>query len=200
MLGASDRKTARRAKANRPRLAARTWVCFHILQKMPWRLQRYQQAGDLHFVTFSCYGRAPYLRLQAARSLFENSLEKMRLQYGFFIVGYVVMPEHVHLLLSEPLEKPLALALKAIKVSVAKQSRERPFCQPRYYDFNVYTERKYVEKLKYMHRNPVKRGLVQRPEDWRWSSFRHYLTGEDGPVEVESQWTASRRVKQTDPG
>jgi putative transposase len=139
---------------------------------MPWGLQRYQQVGDLHFVTFSCYRRAPYLRLQAARSLFENSLEKMRLQYGFFIVGYVVMPEHVHPLLSEPVEKPLALALKVIKVSVAKQSRERPFWQPRYYDFNVYTERKYVEKLKYMHRNPVRRGLVERPR-----------TG-DGPVSV----------------
>jgi putative transposase len=139
---------------------------------MPWGLQRYQQVGDLHFVTFSCYRRAPYLRLQAARSLFENSLEKMRLKYGFFIVGYVVMPEHVHPLLSEPVEKPLALALKVIKVSVAKQSRERPFWQPRYYDFNVYTERKYVEKLKYMHRNPVRRGLVERPR-----------TG-DGPVSV----------------
>lgn len=167
---------------------------------MPWGLERYQQAGDLHFVTSSCYQRAPYLRLQAARDLFETSLEKMRQQYGFFIAGYVVMPEHVHLLLSEPQEKPLALALMAIKVSVAKQSRERPFWQPRYYDFNVYTERKRIEKLKYMHRNPVKRGLVERPEDWTWSSFRHYSTGEDGRVEIESKWLAARRARQTDPG
>jgi putative transposase len=167
---------------------------------MPWGLERYQQAGDLHFVTFSCYRRAPYLRLQAARSLFEDSLEKMRLQYGFFVAGYVVMPEHVHLIMSEPLQKPLALALKAIKVSVAKQSRERPFWQPRYYDFNVYTERKRIEKLKYMHRNPVKRGLVERPEDWPWSSFRHYSTGEDGRVEIESQWTARRLERIESPG
>jgi putative transposase len=167
---------------------------------MPWGLKRYQQAGDLHFVTFSCHQREPYLRSPAARSLFETSLEKMRWRYGFFIAGYVVMLEHVHLLLSEPHEEPLAMALKAIKVSVAKQSREQPFWQPRYYDFNVYTERKRIEKLKYMHRNPVRRGLVDRPEDWPWSSFRHYLTGEDGPVEVESQWLAARRLKQTDPG
>ena len=92
------------------------------------------------------------------------------------------------------------MALKSIKVSVAKQSQERPFWQPRYYDFNVYTERKRIEKLKYMHRNPVKRGLVERPEDWQWSSFRHYMTGESGTVEIESWWTATRREKQKDPG
>ena len=49
--------------------------------------------------------------------------------------------------------------------------------QARYYDFNVWTEGKRIEKLCYMHRNPVARGLVARPKDWPWSSFRHYLTG-----------------------
>jgi putative transposase len=50
-----------------------------------------------------------------------------------------------------------------------------------------------VEKLKYIHRNPVTHGLVSRPEDWDWSSFRHWATGEDSVVEIESQWTARRR-------
>ena len=49
-----------------------------------------------------------------------------------------------------------------------------------------------MEKLCYLHRNPVKRGLVDAPEDWAWSSLRHYLTGEEGPVEVESVWTARK--------
>lgn len=53
-----------------------------------------------------------------------------------------------------------------------------------------------VEKLKYMHRNPVVRGLVPRPEDWPWSSFRHYAMGEIGPVEIESEWTALRRERE----
>ncbi|MGD0228407.1 MAG: hypothetical protein ABSF71_39400 [Terriglobia bacterium] len=44
-----------------------------------------------------------------------------------------------------------------------------------------------------MHRNPVKRGLVQNPEDWAWSSFRHYVSGVDGVIEIESQWTARKR-------
>jgi putative transposase len=55
------------------------------------------------------------------------------------------------------------------------------------------TRRKFVEKLRYIHRNPVQRGLVDRPEDWKWSSFRHYVSGETGSVEIESQWTARRR-------
>lgn len=50
-----------------------------------------------------------------------------------------------------------------------------------------------MEKLRYIHRNPVKRGLVSRPEDWLWSSFRHYATGETDVVEIESQWTARKR-------
>ncbi len=74
--------------------------------------------------------------------------------------------------------------------------RPQPFWQARYYDFNVWSEQKRVEKLRYIHRNPVKRGLVERPEEWLWSSFHHYLTGEEGVVEIESHWTATRRENQ----
>jgi REP-associated tyrosine transposase len=67
------------------------------------------------------------------------------------------------------------------------------FWQARCCDFNVWSEKKFVEKLRYIHRNPVKRGLMMRPADWRWSSFRHYAVGETGVVEIESQWTARKR-------
>jgi putative transposase len=117
----------------------------------------------------------------------------MRVRYDFFVTGYVVMPEHVHLLVSEPRRALLAKALQALKLSVAVQSPERPFWQPRYYDFNVFTEAKVKEKLRYMHRNPVSRGLVRAPEEWKWSSFRHWWTGDVGVVEIESNWTARRR-------
>jgi putative transposase len=76
---------------------------------------------------------------------------------------------------------------------VAVRSKECPFWQRRYYDFNVYSEEKRREKLRYMHRNPVKRGLVTEPSEWVWSSFRHFATGEIGTIEIESQWTAIRR-------
>jgi len=76
------------------------------------------------------------------------------------------------------------------------RTEQRPFWQARYYDFNVWSEKKRVEKLRYIHRNPVTRGLVKKPEDYPWSSFRHYATGNAGAVEIESQWTAFRRGNQ----
>jgi putative transposase len=156
-------------------------------------LRRYQQAGDFHFITFSCYQRRPYLALALSCALFEASLETMRKRYRFVVIGYVIMPEHVHLLVSEPKAGTLDRAIQALKLSVAKRRAERPFWQPRYYDFNVWNPEKTTEKLRYMHWNPVKRGLVAKPEDWAWSSFRHYATGHVGTVEIESFWTAAKR-------
>lgn len=156
-------------------------------------LKRYQQNGDFHFVTFSCYQRKPYLSIPANRTLFEEVLETMRLRYQFLVLGYVVMPEHVHLLVTEPTNVPLAKALMALKISTSKRLNYSPLWQARYYDFNVFSGDKQVEKLRYIHRNPVRRELVDRPEEWEWSSFRHYLTGARGTVEIESSWTAFRR-------
>jgi hypothetical protein len=62
-------------------------------------------------------------------------------------------------------------------------------------DFNVRNYEQFVEKLRYIHRNPVKRGLCERPEDWVWSSFCHYQTGTEGVVEIESDWTANKRER-----
>jgi putative transposase len=160
---------------------------------MPKGLIRYQQCGCFHFVTFGCYHRLRHLGTAAACELFERSLETVRVRYDFVVSGYVVMPDHVHLLVSEPKEALLSKALQALKLSVSVQSTERPFWQARYYDFNVHNEEKRVEKLRYMHRNPVKSGLVEKPERWAWSSFRHYAFGAIGTVEIESFWTAARR-------
>jgi len=109
------------------------------------------------------------------------------------------MPEHVHLLLSEPRLVLLSLAVRSIKQGVARRLALResePFWEPRYYDFNVWSEAKRIEKLRYLHRNPLRRGLVSKAEDWKWSSFRHYATGLEGAVEVDSPWTALRREKE----
>ncbi len=156
-------------------------------------LIRYQQCGDFHFLTFSCFHRRPFLGTAAARNLFEAALERIRRRYLFSVVGYVAMPEHVHLLVSEPRTANLACAIQALKLSVARRRAERPFWQARYYDFNVHAREKVSEKLRYMHRNPVARGLAQSPEQWAWSSYRHYDSGEPGTVEIESIWTAATR-------
>jgi len=156
-------------------------------------LHRYQQTGNFHFITFSCYHRLAHLGRASSRNLFESALETVRRRYEFVVIGYVVMPEHVHLLVNEPKRINLDRAIQALKLSVTKRRTERPFWQARYYDFNVWNPEKTTEKLRYIHRNPVHRGLVQKPEEWAWSSFRHYATGLEGTVEIESFWTASRR-------
>jgi putative transposase len=133
--------------------------------------------------------------------LFVAALEKVRQEYALRVYGYVGMPEHVHLLVSEPARpsSSLATVIQALKLSVVRRARHADgtpvtrLWQRRYYDHNVRHYKSFMEKLRYIHNNPVKRGLVQGPPDWRWSSARHYLTGEAGPVEIESEWTAHRR-------
>jgi putative transposase len=136
---------------------------------MPWGLRRYQHTRQLHFVTFSCYHRKPLLLAPEARDTFLQMLERVRHWYGFWITGYVVMPEHVHLLVSEPERKDLALSLQMLKQMVSRKLLPRlapnPFWQARYYDFNVWSDEKCAEKLRYIHENPVNRGLVEHPED-----------------------------------
>jgi len=154
---------------------------------------RYQQTGEFHFLTFSSFRRQPYLPTAAAMELFEDALERVRPRYLFAVAGYVVMPEHVHLLVNEPGRGLLSRTVQALKLSVSMRSHERPFWQAHYYDFNVSSHQKFVEKLRYIHRNPVQRGLVTKPEEWLWSSYRHYQTGIHGTVEIESEWTACER-------
>jgi len=163
---------------------------------MPKRLVRFQKSGQFHFITFSCYERQPMLTRPTAFHVLELQLETVRHRYGFVVAGYVLMPEHVHLLGGEPQISSLAVVLQVLKQQTStslKRAEEAQFWQRRYYDFNVWNENKTVEKLRYMHRNPVKRGLVEKPEDWPWSSFRHYATGLEGTVEIESEWTARKR-------
>jgi REP-associated tyrosine transposase len=163
---------------------------------MPWGLKRFQQTRQIHFLTFSCYHRQPKFTDASACDTFVSALERVRGDYSLCVYGYVAMPEHVHLLVNEPERDTLAQAIKSLKQGVARRLALRAtesFWQARYYDFNVWSEGKFVEKLRYIHRNPVKRGLVACPEDWRWSSFRHYTLGETGVIEIESQWTARKR-------
>src|SRR5271165_2724926 len=162
---------------------------------MPWGLVRFQQCGNLHFITFSCYRRQPFFDTAHAKETFERSLEQTRRSYRFYVIGYVVMPEHVHLLVTEPERATLARAIQALKQSVSQRlnGHHGRFWQARYYDFNVGTAQKRVEKLKYIHRNPVHRDLVARPEDWLWSSYRHYAMREVGTVQIESPVAAWKR-------
>ena len=127
----------------------------------------------------------------------------MRNRYGFAVIGYVVMPEHVHLLVSEPQIGNPSTVVQAVKLGFARRALvgacsgiKHHIWQTRFYDFNLWSQRKEIEKLKYMHRNPVVRGLVEEPDQWQWSSYRSYAFGEDGPVRINdwSWWEEKIRV------
>lgn len=165
---------------------------------MPSGLKRFQKAESLHFVTFSCFHRLPLLETPGARETVEAVLEQMRARHDARVYAYVPMPEHVHLLINEPPQIVLAQFLKAVKQMTSRKLRgaREKFWQDRYYDSNVHGEQARSEAIRYIHRNPVERGLAAKPEDWPWSSFRHYATGIEGIVEIESQWTAARRGNQ----
>ena len=175
---------------------------------MPSGLHRIYGAHHLHFITTSCYRRLPFLRTARSRDIFLTILEQTRERYRFVVVGYVVMPEHIQLLLTEPEVGTPSTVIQVLKQRSARallpkckrrnprqrnlfedEPKRRAFWQARSYDFNVRTTKKRVEKLRYIHRNPVKRGLVGAPEEWRWSSYRFYLLNEAGPVKVNEGWT-----------
>lgn len=108
---------------------------------MPSNLKRYQTEGHDHFITFSCYNRQPLLNDDRSRIICEETLEQLRQRHQFYVYAYVLMPEHVHMLLSEPKLHPLATTLGILKKETSrllKGDREH-FWKTRYYDFNVLT-------------------------------------------------------------
>jgi putative transposase len=162
---------------------------------MPYGLKRFQNAEALHFITFSCFHRLPFLEAGNPKDTVEAVLERIRARHQARIYAYVLMPEHVHLLVNEPPSILLSQVLKALKQTTSRRlkgDRER-FWQDRYFDRNIRGEAARSEVIRYIHRNPVKRGLVASPELYRWSSFSHYATGIREVVEIESEWTARLR-------
>ncbi len=174
---------------------------FPAAPPMPRKLKRYYGQGHLHFITCSCYRRSPLLASARSRNVFVRILSEIRDRYGFALVGYVVMPEHIHLLISEPAKGTPSTVLQVLKQRVSRQLRRHrrkrvsaaqlnlrflgseeslpQFWQRRFHDFNVWSQKKRIEKLDYMHHNPVKRGLVAHPKDWPWSSYAFYAGRKD---------------------
>jgi REP-associated tyrosine transposase len=173
---------------------------------MPTGLKRYYGRGHLHFITFSCYRRLPLLKTARARDIFVEELAKVRDETKFLLVGYVLMLEHVHLLISEPPQGTPSTVLQKLKRRVAHRLRKRTKCaapgqvllplaeceeplrsfwQARFYDFNVFTHEKKTEKLNYMHANPLKRGLVKDPKDWPWSSCAFYWGAKNVLISID---------------
>jgi len=162
---------------------------------MPHNLKRITGRNDLHFITFTCFQRREFLASARNKNIAIQILGEVRARFNFALVGYVLMPDHLHLLISEPPGSTPAKAIQVFKQRVSRKlrgkkrraksqltlpfpeqpSNPRRFWQRRYHDFNVYSRRKLREKLDYMHANPVNARLVAHPKDWPWSSWSAYV-------------------------
>ena len=187
---------------------------------MPSRLRRHDEFGHIHFITFSCYRRLRFFQDDSIRRTFVDAMRLTREKHGIRWLGYVIMPEHVHLLVLPQVPRtdqpvPISIILQHLKGASGRLGKqalrevwrrkrtlgtraldtwatgvgEKPFWKPRGYDFNVVDERKVIEKLGYVHANPVRRGLVERAEQWRWSSYRYYELGDDSLIGMD--WDGS---------
>jgi len=136
---------------------------------VPRGLYRFHHSGAAHFITFTCYHRYPHLADPAVRDVFVQALERTRTRYRARVYGFVVMPEHVHLLISEPERRTIANVMQSLKIASARRAKQvpgtraslGPFWQKRYYDRNEWNHKEFVEKLKYIHRN--RRGPRRAP-------------------------------------
>ncbi|MGH7132604.1 MAG: REP-associated tyrosine transposase [Phycisphaerales bacterium] len=158
-------------------------------------MRRWEVPGHYRFITFSCYRRLPLLMNDRICELLVERIREVRLKANFSLFAWVIMPEHVHLLVEPGLpEHPLGRALGEIKGPVAEAAIERwrelkapvldklvdsegrvRFWQPGGgYDRNIFSAEEFDEKRRYIHNNPVRRGLVELFTDWRWSSARWY--------------------------
>ena len=161
-------------------------------------IRHYNIIGHAHFLTFSCYQRLPFLGKERARRWLIDAVLRAREKHRYALLAYVIMPEHVHLLVY-PLdyEYNISLFLKSVKQSVARRARsyleendrnwlERLIVKRgnkhvfRFwqagpgYDRNIVNKEELFEKIKYIHNNPVRSELVSNPEEWKWSSAGWY--------------------------
>ena len=176
------------------------------------RCKRWDIDWDAHCLTFSCYHRQAFLASPRTRRWFADALLAAKAKHPFDLWAYVLMPEHVHLVLLPAEGVRISPLLKSMKLPVTIRSlrwvREHaPSFLARMedrqpngvvahrfwqrgggYDRNLRSVQDAYEKIRYIHGNPVRRGLVAQPEDWPWSSAGTYATGEEGfiPLDLDS--------------
>jgi putative transposase len=175
---------------------------------------RYFAPGQLQFITTSTYRRVPVFLNPEYCQLFVDALRAVRSRLDFLLIGWVLMPDHFHILLRPGLTESTSDILKQAKQRSAFAILEALLGQPdvrscrsllrsfrlpptvhsqahyrvwqrRFVPFNVYTEKKRLQKLDYMHANPVTRGLVSSPAEWPWSSWRFYYLEDRSVLEMD---------------
>jgi putative transposase len=175
------------------------------------KCKRYNIPWHAHYLTFSCFRRQPFFSGKHAPLWFLEALEVARRLERFHLWSYVVMPEHAHLLIWPGEDYSISRILWRLKKPVADRAIE--FVKARHpdflrrmehrtaggriahsfwqagggYDRNLWTAKEIREKIRYIHENPVRRGLVEDARHWPWSSCRAWLDGVDEPLRIDKE-------------
>ena len=184
---------------------------------MRWALVRSDVPGLIHFWTISCYQRLPFFTRDCMREVVVSGLRQLQLRHEVCLIAYVVMPEHVHVVLlphgrgrADPM--PIETLFATFKRHVGYYGKQvlrevwrqehrlwtsslngwahdergsRSLWTTRGYDFNVTQQAKLCEKIDYCHKNPVTRRMVERAEEWKWSSYRFYEFGDESVLRMD---------------
>ncbi len=160
-------------------------------------LRHYDNEGTARLVTFNCYRNLPSLNNNRAREIVVEHLNRARTKHKFKILAYVIMPNHVHLVLHPTEVMKLGMVIGEIKSRTARQwfaeskvasnSGKRVFWQSRCYDHNCRSKAAVIEKINYCHTNPVRSGLVKDQGDWNWSSYNWYQGKQPVPLIMDGE-------------
>ena len=167
---------------------------------------RFDIPGDARYLTFSCYKRLPLFSNDRIKNAFVEHLSGCRDAFEFQLLSWVVMPEHVHVIVLPDIDRcPMATLLRAIKEPFARnvlrkwrrlnariltrvtdsQGHSHFWQRGGGFDRNIRSHDDLFEKMRYIHANPVRRGLVDRQEEWVWSSARSYMGIEIGLIGID---------------
>jgi len=172
--------------------------------------KRCNEPGDAHALTFCCFKRQALLNRDRRRTWFLDALDAARAKHAFDLWAYVIMPEHVHLLiwprasvysisdiLSDMKQPVTRRAIKYLRTPAPGFLTRLRDGQPggkvthRFwqrgggFDRNLFKPDAIHAEIEYMHGNPVRRGLVEHPEDWAWSSARYFAGRADVPPALD---------------
>lgn len=204
MAGPGEEVATERGRVALPRHHGTVGMCDTASMAVRRHMRRWEVEGNPRFITCSCYRRMQLMGKGAIRDVFARELAAARKELGFRLLAWVAMPEHFHLVLVPPrgirmgtiltrIKRPVAIAVIArwrelrapvLEKMVDLEGLTRFWQKGGGYDRNVRDEEELWEKIRYIHRNSVARGLVERATDWAWSSARWYASGE-GPVECD---------------
>ncbi len=168
----------------------------------------YNTPGDAHELTFSCFRRRKFLWKDRTREYVIRAVQNARDTHHFHLWAYVIMPEHVHMIIFSPDEKyDVSMIAKSIKQSVSRRAinylrRDNPtglellktdqkntpyrfWLAGGGYDRNVNTNSALEHMVHYTHNNPVRRGLVDDPAAWKWSSYNEWHHPGSGPLSLD---------------